>query len=327
MSNAVLSPATCFGKIPSRGDFVKGQGQHQLIGILDQWVSGAMELLSEDSRWKIAYDAAGAFDFAFVGARSRLSVVGHLRPSSDSSGRRFPFITAATVARDDSLMFRCAPVGLARSFAALGKVSEAGIAGAEVSQLLGELDAIDCAADFETALQSDPLGNFVRRTTLDSLATMLELPGSQSVRRIILAIGLLMRPVLGQGSVSIDKELVLPLPADERNRNLVAGLWLYLVSAFLRRSSIELQLVIERKPSGPRLVLGFNGASPMTLLEALAPDASAGRCIVLGDPEWIDDQAALNNDYGVAKLSTYLDQPALSLELAITTFREVFLGE
>lgn len=327
MSNAVLSPATCFGKIPSRGDFVKGSGQHQLIGILDNWVSQAMELLSEDSRWKIAYDAAGAFDFAFVGARSRLSVVGHLRPSSDSSGRRFPFITAATVARDDSLMFRCAPVGLARAFAALGRVSEAGIAGAEVSQLLGELDAIDCASDFDAALQSDPLGNFVRRTTLDNLASMLELPGSQPVRRIILAIGLLMRPVLGQGSVSIDKDLVLPLPADERNRNLVAGLWLYLVSAFLRRSSVELQLVIERKANRPRLVLGFNGASPMTLLEALAPDASGGRSIVLGDPEWIDEQAALSNDYGVAKLSTYLDQPALSLELAITTFREVFLGE
>lgn len=327
MTNAVPSPATCFGKIPSRGDFVKGVGQHQLIGILDHWVSQAMELLSEDSRWKIAYDAAGAFDFAFVGARSRLSVIGHLRPSNDSSGRRFPFITAASVARDDSLMFRCAPVGLASAFASLGKVSEAGIAGAEVGQLLGELDAIDCAGDFEAALQADPLGNFVRRTTLDSLASMLELPGSQPVRRIILAIGLLMRPVLGQGSVSIDKELVLPLPADERNRNLVAGLWLYLVSAFLRRSSVELLLVIERRADRPRLVLGFNGASPMTLLEALAPDASVGHCINLGDPEWIDDQEALNNDYGVAKLSTYLGQPALSLELAITTFREAFLGE
>ena len=326
MSN-VLSPATCFGKIPSRGDFVKGAGQHQLIATLDRWVSQAMELLSEDSRWKIAYDAAGAFDFAFVGARSRVSVVGHLRPSSDSSGRRFPFITAATVARDDSLMFRCAPVGLSRAFSALGKVSEAGIAGAEVNLLLNELDAIDCASDFDAALQSDPLGNFVRRTTLDNLALMPDMPGSQALRRIILAIGLLMRPVLGQGAVSIDKELVLPLPADERNRNLVAGLWLYLVSAFLRRSNIELQLVIERKAERPRLVLGFNGASPTTLLEALVPDASGGRSIVLEDPDWIDDQAALNNDYGVAKLATYLGQPALSLELAITTFREVFLGE
>lgn len=327
MSEVISSPATCFGKIPSRGDFVKGNGQHHLIGILDQWVSQAMEHLSEDPRWKIAYDAATAIDFAFVGARSRVSVVGHLRPSTDSSGRRFPFITAATVTRDDSLMFRCAPVGLARSFATLAHVAHKAMAGAEVPSLLGALDEIDCAGDFDVALQADPLGNFVRRTTLDELARMLDLPGSQPLRRIILAIGLLLRPVVGQGNIAIDKDLVLPLPAEETQRHLVAGMWLYLVTAFLRRSSIELQVVIARKASQPRLVIGFNGASPMTLLEALAPETFSGRNIVLADPEWVEEQVELNNDYGVAKLSSYLDQPGLNLETAIATFREVFLGE
>lgn len=327
MSNANNSPATCFGKIPSRGDFVKGSGQHQLIQVLDRWVSQAMELLSEDSRWKIAYDGAGAFDFAFVGARSRLSVVGHLRPSSDSSGRRFPFITAAMVERDDSLMFRCAPAGLGHSFAALAGISDAGLKGADVGQLLGELDAVDCAGDFATAIQLDPLGNFVRRTTLNGLATMLAMNGSEPLRRIILAIGLLMRPVLGQGAVNIEKDLVLPLPREERYRNLVAGLWLYLVSAFLRRTAVEMQVIIERTADSPRLVLGFNGASSATLLEALAPETTSGRNILLFDPEWIEEQAEIANDYGVAKLSAYLAQPAISLELAINTFREVFLGE
>ena len=78
MSTVIASPATCFGKIPSRGDFVKGAGQHQLISVLDRWVSQTMELLSEDPAWKTAYDGACPVDFAFIGARSRLSVVGHL---------------------------------------------------------------------------------------------------------------------------------------------------------------------------------------------------------------------------------------------------------
>lgn len=327
MSNVIASPATCFGKIPSRGDFVKGAGQHQLITVLDRWVSQAMELLSEDPRWKIVYDSACAVDFAFVGAHSRLSVAGHLRPSTDSSGRRFPFITAATIERDDSLMFRCAPVGLAYSYAALARISEAGVTGAEVAPLLTELDTVNCAGDFETAIQTDPLGNFVRRTSLESLAAILGWQSAEQLRRIILAIGLLMRPVLGQGSVAIDKDLVLPLPSDERYRNLVAGLWLYLVSAFLRKTTVELQLIIERRAESPHLILGFNGASPGTLLAAISPETSADKIIALVDPEWIDDQAALSNDYGVAKLSTYLAQPAITLELAITTFREVFLGE
>lgn len=327
MSNVIASSATCFGKIPSRGDFVKGGGQHQLITVLDRWVSRAMEQLSEDPRWKIVYDNACSVDFVFVGAHSRLSVVGHLRPSTDSSGRRFPFISAAAIERDDSLMFRCAPVGLAYSYATLARISESGVSGAEVTPLLAELEMVNCAGDFEAAIQSDPLGNFVRRTSLDTLAAMLGWQSSAPLRRIILAIGLLMRPILGQGAVAIDKDIVLPLPADERYRNLVAGLWLYLVSAFLRKTTVELQLIIERRAASPHLVLGFNGASPSTLLAALSPETSASRVIALVDPEWIDDQSELTNDYGVAKLSAYLAQPAITLELAINTFREVFLGE
>lgn len=327
MSALNASPATCFGKIPSRGDFVKGAGQHQLIGVLDRWVSLAMERLSEDPRWKIAYDGACAVDFAFLGARSRLAVVGHLRPSTDSSGRRFPFIAAATVEREDSLMFRCAPVGLNHSFGTLARISETGVNGADAAQVLAELDTVNCASDFETAIQADPLGNFVRRTTLDSLAAMLGSPGPDRVRRIILAIGLLMRPVLGQGSVAIDKDIVLPLPSDERHRNLVAGLWLYLVSAFLRKTTVELQVIVERRSAHPHLVLGFNGSSPVTLVTALSPETTADKIISLVDPEWIDEQPDMTGDYGVAKLAAYLDQPAITLELAINTFREVFLGE
>ena len=45
------------------------------------------------------------------------------------------------------------------------------------------------------------------------------------------------------------------------------------------------------------------------------------------DPEWIEEQGDVVNDYGVAKLSSYLAQPHISLEQAISTFREVFLGE
>ncbi|MCB4359520.1 type VI secretion system-associated protein TagF [Quatrionicoccus australiensis] len=328
MNGIVSTPATCFGKVPTRGDFVKGNGQHQLIGTLDRWVSLSMEQLSEDPRWKSAYDNAPSLDFAFVGSRSRISVVGHLKPSQDSSGRRFPFITATTVERDDSLMFRCAPAGLPHSFGTLARIAEAGVTGAEVGQIFADLEQLNCAADFELALQADPLGNFVRRTSVEALAEILAPPqSSDRIRRIILALGLLMRPALGQGSVSINKEISFPLPADERYRNLVAGLWLYLVSAFLRKTSVELQLVISRQPEANRLVLGFNGASPRTLLSVLLPETTAEYTISLDNPEWIDDHPDLTNDYGLAKLSAYLAQPTMTLESAINTFREVFLGE
>lgn len=122
--------ATFFGKIPGRGDFVKGAGHPPLIGRLDGWASGAMELIADDPGWKAAYDQAAPIDFAFVGAGSGVSVVGHLRPSADASGRRFPFLAAAAVERGDTLMFRCAPCGLGEAWRALGRLAGAAVAGA-----------------------------------------------------------------------------------------------------------------------------------------------------------------------------------------------------
>lgn len=328
MSDMTVAPATCFGKLPTRGDFVKGPGQHQLIGMLDRWMSGCMETLSEDPRWKIAYDQAPAVDFVFVGPRSRISVIGHLKPSQDASGRRFPFLTAATIERDDLLMLRCAPSCLNRPFSVLREAVRAGTDGLDIGEILASLEELNSGADFELALQSDPLGHFVRRTTLGGLADMLALAGSaESLRRIILAIGLLLRPLLGNGSVPIDKELVLPLPGDDRHRYLVSGLWLYLVTAFLRNTAFELQVLMAPGPGMARMIIGFNGAAPRPLLTMLYPESSPGSAVELFDPEWIESHKDLVNDYGVAKLSSYLGQPAMSLEAAINTFREVFLGE
>ncbi len=328
MSNLPGTPATCFGKVPSRGDFVKGPNQHQLINMLDRWISSCMELLSEDPRWKTAYDKAPSVDFAFVGPRSKVSVIGHMKPSQDASGRRFPFLSVATVEREDMLMLRAAPAGLAHPFSVLRNAAQAGIDGADVAEILAGLSELNSAADFELALQSDPLGNFVRRATVATLADMLGPPHNpESVRRAILAIGLLLRPILGNIGTTIEKEIALPLPRDDRYRNLVAGMWQYLVTAFLRKTGFELQVLIAPHGTGARMIIGFNGASPQTLLAMLSPDSLPGSIIDLSDPEWIEDHADLSQDYGVAKLSSYLSQPGITLEAAITTFREVFLGE
>lgn len=318
--------ATCFGKVPSRGDFVKGSGQHQLINVLDRWVSAAMEQLSENPRWKQVYDEAVPVDFIFTGARSRISVVGHLRPSADASGRRYPFMTATTIERSDALVFRCAPAGLAATLGVLAKCAEAGSSGGDLPEIFAQLEAVRGGEEFEQSLVSDSLGNFVRRTTIAALARMLE-TSPDAVRRIILALGILMQAVQGQAQASIEKGLVLPLPADEQNRNLTAALWLYLATAFLRHTGIELDLLIVRHARQPRLILGFNGSAPTMLVAAISPEMTNGSTILLDDPEWVETQAALTNDYGVAKLSTYLNQPNTPLEQVVTTFREVFLGE
>ena len=327
MSRGSAAPATFFGKVPGRGDFVKGAGQHPLIATLDAWVSGAMELLAEDPGWKAAYDAACPVDFAFVGARSGVSVVGHLRPSVDASGRRFPFLAAAALERDDTLMFRCAPCGLIEAWGQLAHHAEAAVTGAAAPVWQGALEAVDCGALFDAAIQGDPLGAFVRRSSLAALADLLG-ARPEAVARVILAIGLLMRPVLGQPTLGIDKDLILPLPAEPRAARQVAGLWLYLVSAFLRRTGLELQVLIPCGEGPAHLFIGFRGAAADTLRNALMPSAAAAaQAVSLVNPEWIDAQPALTHEPGVARLASYLARPGIGLELVVNSFREVFLGE
>ncbi len=47
-----------FGKLPSRGDFVRSAHHSALIEHLDRWQSQTMERLATDPRWKLRYDAA-----------------------------------------------------------------------------------------------------------------------------------------------------------------------------------------------------------------------------------------------------------------------------
>lgn len=320
--------ATYFGKVPTRGDFIKGAGNNQLIGRLDQWISESMVLLADDPRWKLVYDEMPQLNFAFVGARSRVTVVGHLKSSMDSSQRRFPFLTAAAIDREDSLLFRCGPISFTGLWNQLHDAADVACSSEDPATSLQPLTEFDCAATIQQALQEDPLGQFVRNITIRDLTDILEVPGRFiDVRRIVLSIGLLLRPTLNNSELRIDKGMKLPLPTQAQYRDQVAGLWLYLVTAFLRNTHCELQLLVGESDNQPCLIIGFNGASPRTLLSLLAPNATEGANLILDDPVWIEDHADLADDYGVAKLSTYLHQPNLTLESAVNTFREVFFGE
>lgn len=328
MTITQVASATYFGKVPSRGDFIKGNGQTQLIGMLDRWLSQSMELLAADPRWKTTYDNASPLHFAFVGARSRLSVVGHLHPSHDASNRRFPFLAATTIDRDDNVLFHSGPVYFSRLWNQFRRIVEQTCAADDPATTLHALAGIDCNSEISASGGSSTLENFLSGHTLAQFERLLK-TGSRQVdtRRILIALGLLLRPLLGNGKGAIEKGLSLPLASDPMQRDLSAALWMSLVAGFLARSGAELQMLVAANGPQPRLILGFNGASAKTLLSGLAPDTSAQTNIVLDDPEWVDTHPGLTQEYGVAKLSSYLSRPDISLPAAITTFKEVFLGE
>jgi type VI secretion system protein ImpM len=315
-----------FGKLPSRGDFVKTPGNHALTSMLDNWVAQGIELLAQDPGWKLTYDAAPSCHFAFLSSQRKQVTAGHLMPSRDLSERRFPFLSAAQFAVLHPLDFIArSPLALARLWARLDRQSQHAFraeddSAAALRAFLEEPISVNAAlGTYDT-----PYRDFLEMQTVGMLQTALQQAGHQvNVRRLLLAMGVLLQPLLSSGGSDLDKGLSLPLPADPLYKPMVATLWLDLIAGFLGRVDYELSIFINNAQA-PRLIIGFNGSSGRTLHSVLDPLVSQESNINIDDADWVDDH--IEDEYSFKKLSTYLDQGQLSLRLACATFRETFLG-
>lgn len=327
MSNRIVSrhPAY-FGKLPSRGDFVRSSGDSRLLTPLDRWLSQAMELLGENPRWKLLYDALSPIDFAFLGSRSTLSIAGHLAPSRDASERRFPLIAAIGTESQDPLGFLSnAPARLSGTWARLDTGVRAACRAEDPASLLQALVSAEIDIDTGPA-RCSAIHDFLGSECLGELEAKLSRPDRKvDLRRLIIALGLLLRPLSTTPGAVIARGLDLPLPVDHALRDTVATLWMHLIGGFLRRTALELQILLGPVGGQMRMVVGFQGASALGLASALDPGGEDPHNIRIDSADWVDQQ--LVTDYGLAKLSSYLSQPALPLDRAVATFREIFLGE
>lgn len=325
MTRATALSVAYFGKLPSRGDFVKASDNKGLVDILDAWLSQAMDLLNTDPRWKIAYDAVAPLHFAFIGPRRHRAIAGHIVASSDQSSRRYPFLMMSIMEVEAPATFvRNSPLALAGLWRRF-EVMTAGV-----------LDAADPTAALQdtaaATVELDLLGpevaafaGFLDLQTVGTLDAMLAQSGFVgTARQILLALGMLLQPVMASSSSRLEKNLVLPLPTDPMVRNLVAAFWMHLITPFLARADFELALFITRLRGQSALVLGFSGASAQTLHAIIDPHAAQENNIVFDDLSWVEDQ--VDTDYAVKKVSTYLAQPGLSLKAAHDSLCAAFIG-
>ncbi len=329
MTRSVTVPLAYFGKLPSRGDFVRSANQASLIQTLDRWLSQGIELMSADPRWKEVYDRGPKAHFAFLAVNSQRAIAGHLEASSDASGRRFPFVVAGAfnVGTPFEFMSR-APMALTRLWARFEQAASRACSAEDAAEVLGDLGLMEIELETSPAAYEASVRDFVELQSVGSLEAMLRQAGHLlDLRQVVLALGLLLQPVLASDGQALEKGLRLPLPADPLYRPLVATFWLELVAPFLRRGDFEVALFLPRRAEAapPSLVIGFSGGSAEHLYAVLDPEA-AGEAFVDPMPaDWVEDH--VDQDYAVKKLSSYLGQSQLSLRQAMATFRETFLGE
>ncbi len=324
--NVLALPISYFGKLPAQADFVRPVDYHRpLIAILDRWATEGLELLAQDVAWKTLYDSAPGVHFAFMGSRHRSVIAGHLLPSVDASGRRFPFMAGVTLEVDKPLEFLArSPLAFTRLWSRLGRDLPLAKQSAEPTSHLRELSEHKANLTVSTDILHNTFADFLEAQTLDSLQQLLNAAGHQvDVRRILLALGLLLRPVMSSGAPKMGKGLRLPLPTDPLYRHLVSTFWLDLIADFLGRADFELML-LQRGDHQPAMTLGFGGASARGLYGVIDPRIEEQDTIWLADPEWVEQE--VSTSYALKKLSTYTSQPGLSLNTARATFRETFLG-
>jgi type VI secretion system protein ImpM len=328
MSRIANVPLAYFGKLPSRGDFVRSANQASLIQTLDRWLSQGIELMSTDSRWKEVYDRGPKAHFAFLSVNSPRAMAGHLAASSDAAGRRFPFVVAGTFDVGAPLDFMSrAPMALTRPWARFEQLARGACIATDASPVLGELAQAELDIETAPAAYDASVRDFIELQSVGSLEAMLRQSGHGiDLRQAMLALGLLLQPVLTSSGMELKKGLRLPLPTDALYRPLVATFWLELVAPFLARGDFEVALFFPHHGSerAPTLSIGFSGGAPAHLHAVLDPDASSAVFVDPTPADWVEEHA--RNDYAVKKLSSYLQQSQLSLRQAMATFREAFLG-
>ncbi|NZA28507.1 type VI secretion system-associated protein TagF [Luteimonas sp. SJ-92] len=326
MTQTVSAAVSYFGKVPSRGDFVRTADNHQLMGLLDRWAGSSIELLSQNPDWKRLYDQAPDVHYAFMGSRSRLVVCGHFLPSRDASQRRFPLLSAIRLEVGSPLGFiGRSPMALSRVWNGLSRQARSAVDADEAAAALQELAESRYDLSIDPTAYAAPFADFMDLQTIGSLERLLRDSGHADVvlRRTLPALGLLLQPVLTGSGVTIDKGLELPLPRDPLYRPLVGAFWLDIVAAFVARGDFELAVLV-RDEDAPRMIVGFNGADQQILRAVLDPQAAAEHLIRVDDAEWVDDH--LPGDYALNKLASYVDRHDLSLKAARAIFGETFLG-
>jgi type VI secretion system protein ImpM len=324
------TPLLFFGKVPARGDFVRSQTDTGLLSSIDHWLGQGMELIGSDAHWKQMYDHAPHLEFALLGITRPVVVAGYLAPSIDSSGRRYPFVSACTFDLTNTVDFLSnSPLQLADIWSRLksltGEVMTADLNA--VADVLQTLTSTQFTHTIESEERRDRFTDYLELANLQTFETSIrDNYPTFNIRQTVLAIGLLFQPLLSNSSSRIDKGVSLPLPTDPQQQIFAATFWLHLISVFLAKSAMEISVFIPRGESirQPSLLISFNTGAPDVLQAALDSRATPGVFIDLAVSPWVEEH--FQNDYSMKKLSSYLQVAQLSLLHAKNAFMETFVG-
>ena len=315
-----------FGKIPSRGDFVKSVTGAKIVAHIDSWLTRGMEMLIAQPCWKGYYDDAGPIDFLFIAPHKRHAICGALIGSADASARRFPFAAATLFEIDDALaLLPVSPLLLERHVSRQRMLVQRAARVQDAADPLAILDGMPLETDLSLEEFIPAYRRFLLETTITDLAKAIDSGTEQAtVRQMVLSIGYLLQTVRLNHALLPKRGLAIPLPHDPADAVFIKALWLDLVSTFLSETEFELGIFSCVHYGTPKLIVTFNGATPFAFHALFEEQAADQYLIDMAQAVWVEEYAAQNA--AAYKLSGYLEHDGLSLRHLVDIFRQEFLA-
>lgn len=165
-----IDALTCFGKVPTHGDFVRYRSDGDLARAFDAWLQqGLYTLKSRSVTRQQHYDRSLPFAFCFRERAGETALVGAMQPSHDRVGRRYPLVVARELDRVEARDTPRLPVEHAAYLASVQQIAVQAASGTvEYRDLESILESIRTT---EPVHPSDAFENFLAETRFASVVT------------------------------------------------------------------------------------------------------------------------------------------------------------